>query len=177
MAQILLLLAAAVLLCVSAVLFFRARNTHDRLDNMIDCAIRGEFQPTRYDESQISRTEQKLAQYLSASVLSRTALDEDRARIQSLIGDISHQTRMPIANILLYTSLLDEEPLTDEQHALAKQACQQAEKLRFLIDSLVKTSIWKPVWCRCIRSQARSHPCWIRSIRPICQRRRTKTSR
>lgn len=140
MAQILLLLAAAVLLCVSAVLFFRARNTHDRLDNMIDCAIRGEFQPTRYDESQISRTEQKLAQYLSASVLSRTSLDEDRARIQSLIGDISHQTRTPIANILLYTSLLDEEPLTDEQHALAKQACQQAEKLRFLIDSLVKTS-------------------------------------
>ena len=139
-AQILLLLAAAVLLCVSAVLFFRARNTHDRLDNMIDCAIRGEFQPTRYDESQISRTEQKLAQYLSASVLSHTSLDEDRARIQSLIGDISHQTRTPIANILLYTSLLDEEPLTDEQHALAKQACQQAEKLRFLIDSLVKTS-------------------------------------
>lgn len=140
MAQILLLLAAAVLLCVSAVLFFRARNTHDRLDNMIDCAIRGEFQPTRYDESQISRTEQKLAQYLSASVLSRTSLDEDRARIQSLIGDISHQTRTPIANILLYTSLLDEESLTEEQHALAKQACQQAEKLRFLIDSLVKTS-------------------------------------
>lgn len=113
-AQILLLLAAAVLLCVSAVLFFHARKTHNRLDNMIDCAIRGEFQPTRYDESQISRTEQKLAQYLSASVLSRTALDEDRARIQSLIGDISHQTRMPIANILLYTSLLDEEPLTEE---------------------------------------------------------------
>lgn len=140
MTPILLLLASVVLLCVCAILFFHARKTHDRLDEMIDCAIRGEFHPTRYDESRISRTEQKLAQYLSASVLSRTALDQDRARIQSLIGDISHQTRTPIANILLYTSLLDEEPLTEEQHALASQASRQAEKLHFLIDSLVKTS-------------------------------------
>lgn len=131
---------AAVLFAAALVLFLSVRRTHDQLDRMIDAAIRGDFRAERFDESRLSRTEQKLSQYLAASVLSHTALDEDRARIQSLIGDISHQTRTPIANIVLYTSLLGEQPLTEDQHALADQACQQAEKLRFLIEALVKSS-------------------------------------
>lgn len=140
MGSVILTVLAAVLFVAALALFLSSRRTHDQLDRMIDAAIRGDFRAERFDESRLSRTEQKLSQYLAASVLSRTALDEDRARIQSLIGDISHQTRTPIANIVLYTSLLGEQPLTEDQHALADQACQQAEKLRFLIDALVKSS-------------------------------------
>ncbi|MBS5149977.1 MAG: HAMP domain-containing sensor histidine kinase [Butyricicoccus pullicaecorum] len=121
-------------------LYFRAQHVLDRLDNILDSAVSGTFQPSCYDESQISRTEQKFSQFLSASILSRNALDTDRARIQALIGDIAHQSRTPIANILLYTGLLAEEPLTDGQRALVDQAISQTEKLGFLIDSLVKTS-------------------------------------
>lgn len=130
----------AALFLAAAALLLRAHRLHDRLDRLIADAIRGDFHPTQYDESRISRTEQKMAQFLSASSLSRAALDQDRARIQSLISDISHQTRTPIASILLYTSLLCEEPLTPEAHDLASQASAQAEKLRFLVQSLVMAS-------------------------------------
>lgn len=129
-------LLAAAALCLLLFVLRTAR----RLDRMLDAAIDGTFTPGRFDESRLSRMEAKLARFLSTSVLSRQAIDADRARIQSLIGDIAHQTRTPIANALLYASLLAEEPLPEAPHALAVQVVEQNEKLRFLIDALVKTS-------------------------------------
>lgn len=57
-----------------------------------------------------------------------------------LISDISHQTKTPIANILLYASLLAEGELSPEQAAQAATLSRQAEKLSFLIQALVKAS-------------------------------------
>lgn len=140
MLSVLILMLSVILLILAGVLYFHAQHVLNRLDSLLDAAISGNFRPSCYDESQLSRTEQKFSQFLSASTLSRTALDADRARIQALIGDISHQSRTPIANILLYTGLLAEEPLSDSQQALVEQAITQTEKLGFLIDSLVKAS-------------------------------------
>ena len=136
-----LIFVLGILLIILALLLsLHAQRVLNRLDHVLDAAISGEFQPAHYDESQLSRTEQKFSQFLSASALSRTALDTDRTRIQALIGDIAHQSRTPIANILLYTGLLAEESLSNEQQALVTQAISQTEKLQFLIDSLIKTS-------------------------------------
>lgn len=135
-----LLLAAALLFAAALYLLYRMLRMVRRLDRMLDCAIDGTFAADQFDESRLSRMESKLARFLSASVLSRQAIDADRRRIQSLIGDIAHQTRTPIANALLYASLLAEEPLSAQSHALAAQVVEQNEKLRFLIDALVKTS-------------------------------------
>lgn len=140
MLSILLLIISAILLISSGFLYFHAHQILTRLDSLLDAAISGSFQPSGYDESKLSRMEQKFSRFLSASALSRTALDADRARIQTLIGDIAHQSRTPITNILLYTGLLAEEPLSDNQQALAEQAITQTEKLGFLINSLVKAS-------------------------------------
>lgn len=140
MLSLIVFLGGCLFLLCASLLYFHAQYVLHRLDNILDSAISGTFQPSCYDESQISRTEQKFSQFLSASILSRKALDTDRARIQALIGDIAHQSRTPIANILLYTGLLAEEVLTDEQRVLVEQAITQTEKLGFLIDSLVKTS-------------------------------------
>lgn len=140
MLSLIVFLGGCLFLLCASLLYFHAQHVLHRLDNILDSAISGTFQPSCYDESQISRTEQKFSQFLSASILSRKALDTDRARIQALIGDIAHQSRTPIANILLYTGLLAEEALTDEQRVLVEQAITQTEKLGFLIDSLVKTS-------------------------------------
>ena len=42
--------------------------------------------------------------------------------MQTLIADISHQTKTPIANILLYASLLAEGELSPEQAGAGGQA-------------------------------------------------------
>ena len=64
----------------------------------------------------------------------------EREKIKELIADISHQTRTPLSNILLYTELLEEEPLGEAAQDSVKKLRQQSEKLQFLMDALVKLS-------------------------------------
>lgn len=140
MNPILLLVPAGLLAAGGLFALLRAHHILRTLDQMLDSAICGTFAPAQFSESRLSRTENKLLRFLSSSVLSRRAIDADRSRIQTLIGDIAHQTRTPIANLLLYTALLGEQPLPPEAQAMTAQTAAQAEKLQFLIDALVKTS-------------------------------------
>lgn len=112
----------------------------DTLGKMLDDAIRGEFRESLYDESRLSALETRMAHYLSASAVSAKNLAEEKDAIKTLIGDISHQTKTPIANLLLYAQLLEEQDLPPESREYASALEHQAEKLRFLIDALVKTS-------------------------------------
>lgn len=117
----------------------RMRRLLGSLDRMLDAAIRGDFQEEAFDESLRSAVETKLAHYLGASAVSAKNLQEERDKIKSLIADISHQTKTPIANVLLYTQLLEEQVPEDCRTYTAALA-EQARKLRSLIDALVKTS-------------------------------------
>lgn len=110
------------------------------LSNMIQSAMNGEWQEDCYDESQISALSAQLSQFLSMNRLYKENLSEDQRRIKELIGDISHQTKTPISNILMYTQLLQEQELPEEVQPLVGQIAGQSEKLNFLIQSLVKTS-------------------------------------
>jgi len=107
---------------------------------MLDEAMRGNFSETRFDESRLSAVETKLAHYLSASAVSARRVKEEKDQIKTLIGDISHQTKTPIANVLLYAQLLGEQELTASGRACAVSLEEQAKKLQSLIASLVKTS-------------------------------------
>ena len=107
---------------------------------MLDTAIEGEFTEDSFDESMLSAVESKLAHYLAASTVSARNLREEKDKIKSLIADISHQTKTPVTNIMLYTELLSEQNLSAENDRCVKALKQQTEKLRTLIDALVKTS-------------------------------------
>lgn len=140
-----ILLALAVLALLAAVIIalwthLRARRMLDTLDRMLDDAVRGDFQESLYDESRLSALETRMAHYLSSSAVSARNLAEEKDKIKTLIGDISHQTKTPIANLLLYAQLLGEQDLPPESRAYVSALEGQAEKLRFLIDALVKTS-------------------------------------
>lgn len=117
----------------------RMRRLLRSLDRMLDAAIRGDFQEEAFDESLRSAVETKLAHYLSASAVSARNLQEERDKIKSLIADISHQTKTPIANVLLYAQLL-EEKAPEDCRACTAALGEQARKLQSLIEALVKTS-------------------------------------
>ncbi len=116
------------------------RRTLDAMDRLLDKAIRGETIEGCIDESIPSHLEAKLAQYLSASAISAKNVAQEREKLKTLVTDISHQTKTPIANVLLYAQLLQEQELTKDGRACADALEQQAKKLQSLIDSLVKTS-------------------------------------
>ena len=100
----------------------------------------GSFSETNFDESQLSALETKFAHYLSAAEASSQNIAQEKDKIKTLIADISHQTKTPIANLLLYSELLMEETMPASAKANVEALYKQSEKLRFLIDSLVKLS-------------------------------------
>ena len=139
----LLALAVLALLAAAGIALWthlRSRRMLDTLDRMLDDAIRGDFQESLYDESRLSALETRMAHYLSSNTVSARNLAAEKDAIKTLIGDISHQTKTPIANLLLYAQLLEEQDLPPESRAYVSALEGQAEKLRFLIDALVKTS-------------------------------------
>lgn len=116
------------------------RRTLNNLDSMIIKALDGEFSEDDYDESLKSSIEAKFARYLAASSKSFNGVKEEKERIKTLISDISHQTRTPVANIRLYTQLLGEQNLGEESRDCLEALESQTEKLQILIEALVKTS-------------------------------------
>lgn len=132
----------AVLVAV-AVIFFNHRKTKrtiEELNKMIDATINSNFTESSFDESTLSALETKLCRYLSKCSTSSQNLLVEKEKIKTLISDISHQTKTPIANILLYAQLLNEHKLDEECRGCVKELSTQAEKLSFLIGALVKTS-------------------------------------
>jgi len=136
------IVAVAVLAALLVILWDRRRlrRTLGTLGQMLDEAIEGSFQESRFDESRLSAVETKLAHYLSASAISARNVAEERENIKALIADVSHQTKTPIANVLLYAQLLEEQELSDQGRACAAALEEQAKKLQSLIGALVKTS-------------------------------------
>lgn len=127
-------------LAVGLCLALRSRRTLRRLDSMLTAAIDGGFSEDTFDESALSAVEAKMSRFLSGCAAANRDLSAEKESIKSLIADISHQTKTPIANILLYASLLAEGELSPEQAAQAATLSRQAEKLSFLIQALVKAS-------------------------------------
>lgn len=125
-----------------AVIFEKRKTakTMDKLDRMIESAKGGHFTEMTFDETHLSALETRFADYLSSSEASAQRIEEEKDRIKTLISDISHQTKTPIANLLLYTELLQEEELPESAKSSVNALYMQSEKLRFLIDSLVKLS-------------------------------------
>lgn len=133
------IIAVSILLGVGIVSWYRRRTRRilENLSRMLDIAMQGDFTEDSFDESMLSALESKLAHYLAASTVSARNVQAEKEKLKTLIGDISHQAKTPIANIMLYTQLLMEQP--------GNTACLdalegQTKKLQSLIEALVKTS-------------------------------------
>lgn len=135
-----LMALAALLLLLGLWLWLDARRTVRRLDRMLSTAIDGGFGEESFDESAPSALESRMARFLNGSARSLRGVQRQRESIQRLLSDISHQTKTPLANLRLYSSLLMEEELTPRQREQAQVILQQSEKLSFLIETLVKLS-------------------------------------
>ena len=132
-----------VIIIAASIVFWyrhRTRRIMENLNRMLDIAMQGDFTEEYFDESMLSSVETKLAHYLTVSATSAKNVQAEKDKIKTLIADISHQTKTPIANILLYTQLLREQPLPEESQPCVDSLESQSRKLQILIDALVKTS-------------------------------------
>lgn len=139
-AIVILIVFIIALIIAIVVINSRTTKTLSRISHMIDEAKEGEFKVKNYTEEEISSLECKFADFLDSSLTTEANLAEEKERIKEMISDISHQTKTPIANLLLYSELLGEEELSEGGKESINIIHEQTEKLRFLVDSLVKLS-------------------------------------
>lgn len=118
----------------------RTEKVMHRIEKMLEAATNGKFLEQAFDESRLSALETKFAHYLSAAAISEQNVTAEKDKIKALISDISHQTKIPVTNLLLHSELLKEEAISKEAQSHVAVIHEQTEKLRFLIDSLVKIS-------------------------------------
>lgn len=118
----------------------RTKKTMEGIEQMLEKAIDGTFTESTFDESRLSALETRFAHFLSAASTSAQNVTREKDSIKTLITDISHQTKTPVANLLLYSELIAEEELSEDMRYNIETIRKQTEKLHFLIDSLVKLS-------------------------------------
>ena len=155
------ILAAAAFLLFYFYFRLRERLVFHRISAMLDRAIAGDFEEREFSESALSSVEAKLSSFLAATSISAAQIKKEQQNMKTLLSDISHQTKTPIANLLLYCQLLEEQPLPDSCQTAVRALHTQTEKLNFLIGSLIKLS-------RLEAGIISVHP-QIQSIEPILQ--------
>ena len=118
----------------------KERRLLERLESMLEKARSGSFRQEEIDETMVSSVENSMARFLEDSRLAEENMNQRKERVQTMISDISHQTAIPISNILVYSQLLEEDCADPQMREYGTVIRQQGEKLQFLLDSLVKIS-------------------------------------
>ncbi len=94
-----------------------------------------------YEDSLTANVQGKLLRYYDIMHESRQQSLHDKEIIQGLVSDISHQVKTPIANMKLYTGILQKPDLEDGKRELFLRTLdEQVSKLDFLMQSLIKMS-------------------------------------
>lgn len=132
-------LLVIILAIIVAILAFKYINLSKQMcnfSNYIDDAIDGSLEISDFDEKELSKIKSKLVKFLYANQVKESKLNTEKNKTKDLIADISHQTRTPITNLSLYISLLEQNQ-KEEYIEIIKY---ELDKLKFLIDNLVKSS-------------------------------------
>lgn len=92
-------------------------------------------------ESVMARAQAKLERIYTMLTDSDQRSQHSMEEIQGLIADISHQVKTPTSNIKMYLSILSKREMErNKQREFLALASAQAEKLEFLIQSMIEMS-------------------------------------
>lgn len=112
------------------------QNFLDKTDEILS----GKKVELSFDESMDSAITERLSRIIEISRLQKQIAEQERDIVKSLITNISHQIRTPLANITLYTGLLKERINDSESVRLADKIENNAGKLNFFMKELLRSS-------------------------------------
>ena len=140
-----LLTACALFWMFLLTLFFAkrlSRFTNDLCQTM-DSMISGGQEPARAEDREtiFARISYRLSRLYGILQENRRRVDEERRELQTLVSDISHQVKTPVANLKMVTDTLLAKPVTEQERREFLQGIRsQTDKLEFLVQSMGKAS-------------------------------------
>lgn len=115
----------------------------DSFCKIIDDMLSGKIESLQVgeEESLFYKINYRLERLYEVMQENRNSIAKERADLQELISDISHQVKTPIANLKMINSTLLEQNVTvQKQKEFLAAQISQLDKLDFLMQAMVKTS-------------------------------------
>lgn len=135
-----------VLSCIALILVFIRRKLtlfSDALCEVLDAMLdeEAELPQTAEEEGLFYKINHRLVRLYEVMRENRNSIARERADLQELISDISHQVKTPIANLKMINSTLTEQDIPEEKREkFLRDSAGQIDKLDFLMQAMVKTS-------------------------------------
>lgn len=134
-------LACLLALFLEAVYFIRQWKKAERL--LEEFGGMDGKRPERQDvqETRESKMVSQLRQILDTASFKESQAITEKNQVVELLSDLSHQLKTPLANIMMNMEILEEESLGEEERKeFQKHTAAQAEKMQWLMQSLLKAS-------------------------------------
>lgn len=132
--------------CLFSIILFVRRKLvvfSDVLCSQLDSMMTGEIEPPLLanEESIFYKINHRLVRLYEVMRENRFSIAKERAELQELISDISHQVKTPIANLKMVNATLLEQTMSKEkQKEFLTASAEQLDKLDFLMQAMIKTS-------------------------------------
>ena len=121
------------------------RKTYRMIDSLLDKVLSQEMIVWRggaysdVEEGEYSALTGKIMQIQEVLMNHTKSARKEKEQVKSLVSNMSHQLKTPLANLSLYGEILGREELTPAQRArFADKMHRQTEKLNWIVESLAK---------------------------------------
>lgn len=116
--------------------------TYNKISMLIEQSLTGKVNLVKEtDETRESKIAVQLRTILEQADYDKGRAKAERDEVASLLSDLSHQLRTPLANLSIYTELLKDESLTyDEQKEFINRIQEQKDKMEWLTKLLLQIS-------------------------------------
>ncbi len=102
------------------------RKTYQRINHLLDCVLNREEIPySSLKEGNFSALAGRIERIQNVLEKQVSLAQEEKEQIKSLVSNMSHQLKTPLANLSLYTEILESPRLKEEQK---KQAVKKLKK-------------------------------------------------
>lgn len=119
---------------------YRKRKMYREIDRLLDCVLeRRMILHSDVREGELSALVSKLNRIQEVLAGQAREAEEEKEQVKRLVSDMSHQLKTPLANLSLYTEILNTPGISEEKRREAEEKLKkQTEKLDFIIGSLMK---------------------------------------
>lgn len=134
-----ILILAILTVLLLGISFIKALNRMQKL--MRDYEENGSAAFSTMKETRESKLENRLQRLLGQAAKKEENAEKERDETAALLSDLSHQLKTPMANVIMYTELLEDESLEpEERQRFVQQTKEQARKMKWLLESMLKAS-------------------------------------
>ena len=134
------LLLLAVICAAVGYGIYKKRRIYRDIDKLLDCVLnQEEIIDSEVKEGEFSSLVSKIGRIQQMLGRQVECAREEKEQVKSIVSNMSHQLKTPLANLSIYTDILDDPKLSDEKRKeMSGKMKKQIEKLGWIIGSLMK---------------------------------------